>query len=473
MLFFHATPNRAVSAITVAGAAACFALWLASAQFHAAPFFFLIIAAPAAVLAVVAVRKWPVVLLTALLFVGNFKSVPADHISLTDPTIILLVLTASAVLVELWSLIIANQPWTIRNLVGGQELPILIFVLFIAVFAASILYSPDRGYGLQKLSRFATFEVIAFFAPLLLIKDARHLRQFVLTAIALSIALVAKDVLDLIYASTRVVEGNADVTHIGDGMLFAVAILLTVYHGIARSALLNYAVIGVLAIGMIASAARSPFVALVITIVVCAVCTKAVPRKKLLGGIVIIVLIGFLTLRCLEELPWVRSKVTWKETELLSVASGYLIEGGTINDRLSYDRSALEALKEHPLVGLGIGGWASFYSPDEIPRFPHDFLLEVAAEQGFVGFVLLVTLLIILFRKSLSLGRCQNLAFLFPVLTFLVFYNAMTGDIENRQLWCCFGMVVVGSRMARLSAERKIHQLRPMELGTLSFCQGT
>jgi hypothetical protein len=38
------------------------------------------------------------------------------------------------------------------------------------------------------------------------------------------------------------------------------------------------------------------------------------------------------------------------------------------------------------------------------------------------------------------------------MLAFSVIYNMMTGDIENRQLWFCFGMVAAGSRMVLLSS---------------------
>src|SRR5690348_11082155 len=52
-------------------------------------------------LALFVMRRWPVLLLVGLLFVGNFKTTAAQGISFADPTMILLLLTAGAVFLEI------------------------------------------------------------------------------------------------------------------------------------------------------------------------------------------------------------------------------------------------------------------------------------------------------------------------------------------------------------------------------------
>jgi O-antigen ligase len=441
--------KSATLAIVATAAVAPFVLWYMSARLNTEPSFVLI-AGGGMVLALVLMRKWPMILLTGLMFVGNFKNAAAAGMTLSDPTIVLLLLTSGAVLIDVLYVLSGTEEWRLSTLFAGQGTTILLFVLFTVVFISSLTYSPDINYGTLKASRFVTFEVFSFLAPLLLLKNSTRLRQFVIATTLLSVALVIRDILQLIHASERVMQGNADITRIGDGMLFAITILIAVYRGVTRSRIVNYAVIGILVAGMIASAARSPLFALLITILisVCTVRSNIVSRKKILIGIAIIALVGTIALQCLEGLPWVQDKVSRKEAELLSFAEGSAITGGTINERLSYNASALDAATRHPVFGLGLGGWAPFYSKDEVPRFPHNFLVEVAAEQGLIGFVLLTALLAMLFRAAHRIRHRIDLGFLFPVFTFSVIYNMMTGDIENRQLWFWFGMIAAGSRMA-------------------------
>jgi O-antigen ligase len=271
--------------------------------------------------------------------------------------------------------------------------------------------------------------------------------------VLLSLLLVARDVLNLLNPPKRVLEGNADITQIGDGMLLAITILIVMYHGAARSRAINYSLSVVLVVGVIASAARSPMVALLVTVLICgwsgSNILNIVSRKKILVGIGLALLVTVPSLLWFAELPGVGSKLAWKEAELAAFTSGSALSSGTIGERLSFYRSALEAVKENPMFGLGAGGWSTYYSKLGVTRFPHNFLLEVAAEQGLVGFVLLISLLAMLFRSAYRLMSYRQFAFLFPVLLFCTIYNMVTGDIENRDLWFWLGMVAAGSRMAR------------------------
>jgi O-antigen ligase len=450
-LSLHQSLRPTGFAIFTAAVAAVLAFSYVLFRLNTEPVLFLI-ASGGTLLGLWVMRKWPVLLLTALLYVGNFKQVAAQGTQITDPTMILLLLTAGAVMIDLLYILSGSEDCTLAELFAGQAPTIFLFVLFTLVFVSSIIYSREVNYGTLKITRFAVFEVLAFVAPLLLLKNSSHVRQFVIASTVGSIALVIRDVLQLIYASPLLVQGDADITRIGDAMLIGITILIALYYGVARSRSINNLVLAVLAAGMIVCAARSPLLALVITILISAGMVRGgmVSRKKILIGAAIFVVVGAIAFQWLEALPWARGKVSWKENELVSVAHGSLVTGGTISDRLSYNASALEALKEHPLFGLGAGGWARFYSQDEVPRFPHDFVLEVAAEQGLIGFVLLLALLAMLFRASYRIRDRKDLGFLFPVLTFCVIYNMLTGDIENRQLWFWLGMVAAGSRMALL-----------------------
>ena len=84
-----------------------------------------------------------------------------------------------------------------------------------------------------------------------------------------------------------------------------------------------------------------------------------------------------------------------------------------------------------------------------MPKYPHNFVLEVASEQGLPGLAVLIALLASLFYSSWKMASFPEFRFFFPVLTFYVLYNAFTGTVEDRSLWFWFGMVVAASRMVR------------------------
>jgi O-antigen ligase len=404
-------------------------------------------------LALFAMRCWPMILMTALLFVGNFKNVPAQGITWTDPTMLLLLLCAGALVLELLFDVSGTSEWSVSRLVAGQGAVILVFLLFNAVLLISFSYTQAIEYGAMKTMRFAVFETLAFLAPILLLKRKDDLDQLVKATVVLSLLLMARDVLSLLNPPKRVLEGSIDITQIGDGMLLAITILIVMYHGAARSRAINYGLSVVLVVGLIASAARSPMVALLVTVLICgwrgSNILNIFSHKKVLVGVAVALLVAFASLMWFAELPGVGTKLAWKEAELAAFTSGSALSAGTIGERLSFYRSAMEAVKENPVLGLGAGGWSTYYSKLGTTRFPHNFLLEVAAEQGLVGFVLLISLLAMLFRSAYRLKSYHQLAFLFPVLLFCTIYNAVTGDIENRHLWFWLGMVAAGSRMAR------------------------
>jgi O-antigen ligase len=406
----------------------------------------------------VALRKWPIVMFAGLLFVGNFKTVPAHGISLSDPTMVLFLLCCGAIVLDFLPRLIDGHPeWTLGALLAGQAFRISLFILFIIVLAASFFYTPTEQYGGMKLSRFLAFETLAFFGPILLAKDEKALRSFLLATIVLSLGLLAKQIIGVSHPSQQVLEGNYDVTEIGHGMAFGTSILIVIYSNLINSRLLMGCVLTVLAIGLVTAAARTPALALVLTLITISLVLRTgsghLNGKKLLLRFSLIAIIAVMAFLWIQNKPGMRNKLASKENEVESILSGSPLAGGTIAKRMEFYDSAVNAFMQHPLTGLGLGGWSVFYSgqgiPGEgMPKYPHNFLLEVAAEQGLPGLAILITLLASLFYSSLKMAKSPELAFLFPVLTFQVLYNSFTGTVEDRALWFWFGMVVAASRMA-------------------------
>jgi O-antigen ligase len=60
-----------------------------------------------------------------------------------------------------------------------------------------------------------------------------------------------------------------------------------------------------------------------------------------------------------------------------------------INWRIGYYQSAINAFLNHPLIGVGFGGWVNYHDMGSLPwQHPHNIVLEVLSETGVIGGVL-------------------------------------------------------------------------------------
>ena len=403
-------------------------------------------------LALFAMRKCPLVILAGLLFVGSFKTIPAEGLSLKDPTMILLLLSAGAIFLDALFIIARATPWTFGALFRGQAAVTILFLLFCAVIAISFLYTPSVRAGMT-VARFETFEVLMFFAPMLLLKSKTDVRRLLITVVVLAIVLAGKVIMNLAHPSEQVLSGSEDITNLGAGAGLGFALLVCLYGKLFGSPAIRYACIVFLLFGLIACDARSALVALLVSLGVsaCAIRGKAgmLSRKAVLIGLVLAVIIAIPTFLWLQNLPAAQVKTREKVAELEALASGSPIKTGTVSQRLRFYRSALDAWKQHPIIGLGVGGWSIFYNDEDTLYYPHSFMLQVGAEQGTIGLSILISLLAILLRSALKLLHSDAyFAFVFPVLLFFVSFHAVTSTVESRELWFVCGLVAAASRIS-------------------------
>lgn len=414
-----------------------------------------IAAIPVGITAVAILCKWPILTFAGLLFVGEFKTVPAQGISLSDPTMLMFLLCCGAIIMDwLRDSISGHSEWSLGHLFAGQGFRITLFMLFVAVLAASFLYTPAEQYGRTKLLRFITFETLVFFGPILLLKNETTLRPLLWTMIILTLPLLVKQLLRVSHPSQQVLLGSTDITEIGPGMDFGTAMLIAMYTRLIHSRLLLYCVLVLMSAGLVTAAARTPVLALVLTLIISPFALRKGSRhfslKKILGIVVLTALVTGLTFLWIHNKPGIHDKLASKQNELVTMASSSNDGHGTVATRLAFYKSAFSALTQHPFVGLGLGGWSVFYSGEPTerpPTYPHDFWLEIASEQGLPGLTLLFTFLASLFCSARKLARYPQFLFLMPVLTFYVFNHTFTGTIEDRSLWFWFGTIVAVSRM--------------------------
>lgn len=119
---------------------------------------------------------------------------------------------------------------------------------------------------------------------------------------------------------------------------------------------------------------------------------------------------------------------------LAPLLTGHIDEA--VNERITYYQSAISVFLNHPLIGVGFGGWPISSGLGDISLHPHNVFLEILSETGFIGFVLFVTFLYFVFRRFsltsfLSSPERTSLA----LLTIFSFMNAQkTGDLHDNLL---------------------------------------
>src|SRR5262249_27072441 len=73
-----------------------------------------------AIPSLVAMRRWPMAIVAALLYVGNFKTTPAQGIQFSDPTMIVFLLCVGSVALELLLVIANASEWDLHARFHGQ-----------------------------------------------------------------------------------------------------------------------------------------------------------------------------------------------------------------------------------------------------------------------------------------------------------------------------------------------------------------
>jgi O-antigen ligase len=121
--------------------------------------------------------------------------------------------------------------------------------------------------------------------------------------------------------------------------------------------------------------------------------------------------------------------------------------GNSANVRIELYMAAFRIWMAKPLIGAGIGGFPVDGGYGDIRLYPHNLFLEVLAEFGSLGFLLLIAILfIVVWKRGHEIRKPVTLLFI------LLFTNTfiraqLSGDLsDNRMLFFAIGLCVAGSR---------------------------
>jgi len=328
--------------------------------------------------------------------------------------------------------------------------PVLLSFLLLGLMLLRLGASPAEEYGSTKLQLYIADTLAYLIGAVFVGYNRKDLNLFLNLTFAILSAGALLFVADLLSGSARtVVPGRFSLAAqeypiylaraSADGTLIATFIFLSASR--PRPRFWAAAMSPVLLVAMIAAGSRGPVLAFAFGLVTLVGLAAASPqvRRRLMGvaGVMLIAV-------ALVPLIVPGSSVSRALSTLLGTSTGL-----SSNGRSELWAAALSSFSQHPLAGLGWGGFASI-SPSEL--YPHNILLESAVELGVVGLASVIGIIAGMAARLLAAWRAAlgteklEFALLISLLVTAVVNALISGAIQdNADVWLWGGLGVGAS----------------------------
>jgi O-antigen ligase len=343
--------------------------------------------------------------------------------------------------------------------VPRASLPILGFgVLFIVYAVGSLIWSPSHVYGMQKAEFLGTLNLWALVAPAVVIAaDRGRERRFIVFLFAFSLLIGINAGLmsaDTAGRQTLNVLGGDYLgvgRAVGAGTAIALAVLLAPRIG---------AVVRVVALGLflaslwllILGGGRGPFMAAVVASLIPLILGVrlgppgfVIVKRYMPWALALVIVVAAVTV-VLGQGP--NPPQTLGRLQVLSTES---MGGSSAATRFSWYGTSIRLWEQRPVFGYGVGSWPVLMGFRDARNYPHDIFLEILVENGGLGLLLFVGMLV---AGLASLAPWRTISSdPWRVLLLMLFVNALinsmiSGDLpDNRFLFAATGMLAfVGGR---------------------------
>ena len=315
---------------------------------------------------------------------------------------------------------------------------ILVFLMFVSLF-----YTEAPIYGWDKFLRFITITTLAIFGPLFLFKDIKKLHRFLYTLILVSSLTVIESIISYsgIDGDFRTAFGS---DYLSLGRMAGVASLMIVYYFLTKNDELKirflwFLLFGLNFFGLLYGGGRAPVIAFFVMIIILGLFSLTPKIRinqakiiKIAGGFILIGIMLFLLSPGLFSTLFDRINILFLQEK----------GGGSVAVRLNLYDSAIRAITENPIQGLGMGGFSFYHSGVDQRLHPHNILLEISTEIGIMGLISFLFLIGFCFFYLLKLRKIykeQEKYYLITAILALfifMFLNALvSGDINDNRLF--------------------------------------
>lgn len=410
----------------------------------------------------------PAIGLALFLLIGAFKD--TFFLSAAPRYLDLTILTGVALFIMVVKQIRPRSP------MPGAGLPkayawLAVFCLFML---ASLVYTLNLPAGLDKTARFLSLSVLAAAAPIFLIKERSDQKDFLFTLLIIGGLTAVVGFIGWL-ANPVDLASAWGANHIVLGRLSAIAVLigiaLAVFGSIRYQRRLGAGAAAIGAGALIVSSARGPLLALVIALPAAFLFLGSSNRFSWIKISLISVTLPLTTwfIIAMGWLPRIFSDRLWS---VMAIVAGGNSDGSTTN-RLFLAGRGLQAIASSPLIGLGAGSFPSVAWDLPANRYPHNIIIEVAAELGIPSLICLAAFILasaialkkVAFRSEAGEDRLISFA-LGGLLIFCLVNAFISGDLnDNRMLLATVGAIFAHVGLAesrRAATEDRVLRSKPV-----------
>jgi O-antigen ligase len=340
-----------------------------------------------------------------------------------------------------------------------------------ALVLAGIFYAPDQGLALGAAVTFWALVTLPLLAAGLRVgSDPRLVRQFVWSFFGMGVATVVLGLAELSGANRLIILGM-DTIQVSLAALFVplfgVSFVLLEGRPAVRTA--TIVVIPAAFVVALASGSRGPLLLFLVLAGLVGlrqlVLRRAVHRRlvgAVAGAVVMTVTLVAFASALLPALSIERFALFGSFVQSLLAGSPTASTGDTSSEaRVRLFSLAVTIFTDHPLLGAGPTGFQVlspiYVGPLLADRYPHNALLQFAAEFGLVGVTLFLAMVALAITRGSPPGRAWwsvRIAFAFILLNSMVSGNIL----EDRLFWGLLLLLLLLPRVVRTGAESTSHR---------------
>ena len=326
------------------------------------------------------------------------------------------------------------------------RLPLALSAALAVLMIIRLGSSPDPSYGSSKVQLFILANLTAIVVGTAIGRRSRDVDLFVVVLFAAAVVASAALLREIVNGSAQqVFTGRESLSEafnpillarsFAEGALICAAFLANRYAPLALR-VAAFALLPVFAVTLVATGSRGPLLALVVGLVVLFTLVLRQGRSVRYVAVFLCALVGTVLI-----VPRVLSAPGAIDRAL----SVFTHAGGlSANGRDALFTQATDLIRQHPLFGVGTGGFAAF---QPIEKYPHNILLEVGSELGLVGLILLIAVVVSGFASLAWVWktrdeRLRGQVSLVAALLVMALVNAgFSGDVTaNSDIWLLVGL---------------------------------
>lgn len=319
-------------------------------------------------------------------------------------------------------------------------------LIFLAIVLLSLIYAPPNSYGTPRVLQFASLTMLAFAAPLVLIRTPRDARILLAVWIAIG-ALLAINTLSQPHTVQRVSAFGASA--IGVSRAIGMAVLCLVFMVTLGDTswavkMISGGLVFVLILAMLSTGSRGPVLFAIVAFLLTLALAFGISGHR--GRTVATAVLAIVLIPLAVASPLIPQEARARFLMLMSDAEA----DTSAMAREAVWRDATDLFMNHPWIGAGAGA-ISRYGAGREQIYAHNIFLEVAAEQGLVGLIALVVFLALPFQRLLRAILAANavrgdlplLLAIFAMLVYMLSASLVSGDLNDaREVWMLIGVVV-------------------------------